>query len=153
MENTSLAVRRGSHLTLHYRLALLDGKLEREVISTFGGKPATFELGAGHLGAPIEERLVGLTEGAETTIELAAGEAYGERNAVLVQTLSRSAFDANAEADSDYQPGDVVRFTAPDGVRISGVLKEIDSQQVVVDFNHPLAGRPVRFTAHIIGVL
>lgn len=153
MENTLPTVQRGSHLTLHYRLALVDGNVEREVISTFGGRPASFQLGAGHLGAPLEERLVGLTEGTQATIDMAAGAAYGERNAVLVQTLSRSVFDANAEADSDYLPGDVVRFTAPDGSRISGVLKEINDQQVVVDFNHPLAGRPLRFTAHIIGVL
>lgn len=153
MATTLPTVQRGSHLTLHYRLVLIDGNVEREVISTFGGKPATFQLGAGHLGAPLEERLLGLAEGAQATIEMAAGQAYGERNAQLVQTLARSTFDANAEADSDYQPGDVVRFTAPDGARISGVLKELGEESVVVDFNHPLAGRPLRFTAHIIGVL
>lgn len=153
MSTSAPAVQPGSHLTLHYRLALIDDPVEREVISTFGGKPATFQLGAGFLAAPIEERLIGAPEGAELSFDLAPGVAYGPRNPVLVQTLARATFDANAEPDTDYEPGDVVRFTAPDGARISGVLKELGASQVVVDFNHPLAGRPVRFSTRIIGVL
>lgn len=153
MSTQAPTVQPGAHLTLHYRLALIDDAIEREVISTFGGKPATFQLGAGYLAAPIEERLMGAAEGSELSFDLAPGVAYGPRNPVLIQTLSRATFDANAESGTDYEPGDVVRFTAPDGARISGVLKELGDAQVVVDFNHPLAGRPVRFAAHIIGVL
>lgn len=153
MATTPNTVQPGAHLTLHYRLALLDHQEEREVISTFGGKPATFQLGLGYLAAPIEEQLYGQAEGAHVSFDLAEGLAYGPRNPTLVQTISRAAFDSNAEGDMDYQPGDVVRFTSPEGARISGVLKDLGDKQVVVDFNHPLAGRSVRFAAHIIGVL
>jgi len=142
-----------SHVTLHYRLAaLLDGA-EREVISTHGGHPATLQLGGGHLAAGLEARLLGLAEGEEASFELAPAEAFGERNPQLVQALSRAAFDANAEPGSDYAPGDVVEFNGPGGGRVAGVLKEHDERRVVVDFNHPLAGLPVRFSVSVIGVL
>jgi len=142
-----------SHVTLHYRLAaLLDGA-EREVISTHGGRPATLQLGGGHLAAGLEARLLGLAEGEEASFELAPAEAFGERNPQLVQALSRAAFDANAEPGSDYAPGDVVEFNGPGGGRVAGVLKEHDERRVVVDFNHPLAGLPVRFSVSVIGVL
>jgi FKBP-type peptidyl-prolyl cis-trans isomerase SlpA len=52
-----------------------------------------------------------------------------------------------------YEPGDIVQFRAPDGQQFSGVLKEHGVEQVVVDFNHPLAGLSLRFEVRVIGVL
>ena len=142
-----------SHVTLHYRLAVVVEGQEREVVSTLDAKPATLQIGSGQLAEPLEARLLGLTEGEHASFDLTSEEAYGQRNPALVQTLSRAVFDANAETDGDYRPGDVVQFRAPDGGRFSGVLKEHGERQVVVDFNHPLAGLPLRFSVRIIGVL
>lgn len=146
-------VSNGSHVTLHYRLAVLIDGDEREVISTLGGRPATVQMGSGQLADSLERRLLGLDEGADARFDLAPGEAYGERNPALVQTLTRAAFDANAQTEEEYAPGDPVQFSAPHGQRFSGVLKARDDRQVVVDFNHPLAGLPLRFTVQVIGVL
>jgi FKBP-type peptidyl-prolyl cis-trans isomerase SlpA len=143
----------GSHVTLHYRIAVeLDGN-EHEVVSTFDARPATVQIGAGQFSEALEDRLLGLEEGQEATFDLAAGDAFGHRNGELVQTLTRATFDANADPAVEYVPGDVVEFNAPDGLRFSGVLKQHGSDRVVVDFNHPLAGLPVRFTVRVIGVL
>lgn len=143
----------GSHVTLHYRIAVeLDGN-EHEVVSTFGARPATVQVGAGQFSEALEQRLIGLQEGQEASFDLAAGEAFGHRNAELVQTLTRATFDSNAEPDTQYMPGDVVEFDGPDGLRFSGVLKQHGDHRVVVDFNHPLAGLPVRFSVRVIGVL
>ena len=142
-----------SHVTLHYRLAALVDGAEREVMSTLCAHPATLQLGGGHLAAGLEAKLLGLVEGDEASFELAPAEAFGERNPQLIQALSRAAFDANADSGSDYAPGDVVEFNRPDGGRLAGVLKDQDERRVVVDFNHPLAGLPVRFSVRVIGVL
>jgi len=142
-----------SHVTLHYRLAaLIDGD-EREVVSTLGGGPATMQLGGGHLAAPLEARLQGLGEGDEASFELGAAEAFGERSPQLVQSLARAMFDGHAGADAGLAPGDVVEFNGADGARVAGVLKELGAERVVVDFNHPLAGLPLRFFVRVIGVL
>jgi FKBP-type peptidyl-prolyl cis-trans isomerase SlpA len=142
----------GSHVTLHYRLAVTGDGVEREVVSTFDAKPATLQVGAGQWAPPLERCLLGLDEGTQATFDLPA-DAFGVRNPALVQVLSRAAFDANAAADGDYAPGDVVEFNAPDGGRFAGVLKECGERRVVVDFNHPLAGRALKFSVHVIGVL
>jgi FKBP-type peptidyl-prolyl cis-trans isomerase SlpA len=143
----------GSHVTLHYRIAVqLDGN-EHEVVSTFDARPATVQVGAGQFSDALEQRLIGLEEGQDAQFELPAGEAFGQRNAELVQTLARATFDAHAEAAAEYVPGDVIEFNAPDGLRFSGVLKQAGDDRVVVDFNHPLAGLPVRFSVRVIGVL
>jgi len=143
----------GSHVTLHYRLALLADGAEREVFSTFAARPATVQIGAGHLAPPLEQHLVGLAEGAQAAFDLAPGAAYGPRHPDLVQTVSARTFAAESDAEVDYVPGDVIEFNARDGRRFAGVLKERDAERVLVDFNHPLAGLPLRFSVHVIGVL
>jgi FKBP-type peptidyl-prolyl cis-trans isomerase SlpA len=142
-----------SHVTLHYRLAVVTPDEEREIISTFGSRPATVQIGAGHLALPLEGKLVGLTEGEEISFDLAPSEGFGERNAELVQTLTRTVFDDNADPAVDYAPGDVVELNLPRRGRLAGILKSRDARAVVVDFNHPLAGQPLRFSVRVIGVL
>jgi FKBP-type peptidyl-prolyl cis-trans isomerase SlpA len=143
----------GSHVTLHYRLTVVVDGSEREVVSTLDARPATLQIGVGQLSPSLEKCLIGLDEGARASFDLSPGEAYGPRSPELVQTMSRELFDSNAAPDGGYGPGDVVEFNAPDGGRFAGVLKKRSEDRVVVDFNHPLAGWPLRFSVHVIGVL
>lgn len=140
----------GSFLTLHYRLR---GDTGDAFVDTFGAQPATLSLGTGELAPAVEARLIGLEEGSEESFALAAGEAFGERDPGLVQRVRRSLLDAHGDADGDYEVGDVVRFPAPDGNAIAGVVQQVESEAVVFDFNHPLAGRPVTFDIKLIGIL
>lgn len=145
-------VQPGSFLTLHYRLAGPDGD---DLINTFSGKPATLSLGAGELAPAMEQRLLGMAEGARRSFELEPGEAFGERNPELVQRVARSMLDALGDPDEQYHVGDVVQFPSPDGASTyAGVVREVVGDgSVMFDFNHPLAGRPVTFEVHLIGVL
>lgn len=143
----------GSHVTLHYRLAVLDEHGECEVVSTLGGHPATLQLGSGQLASGLEQHLIGLAEGASASFDLAAGQAFGQRSPELIQPMTQTTFQENADPGVDYAVGDVLEFNMPGGNRLAGVLKARDGYRVVVDFNHPLAGRPVRFSVQVIGVL
>ncbi len=141
----------GSFLTLHYRLAGSDGA---DIINTFSDKAATLSLGTGELAPAMEARLIGLPEGTRATFELAAGEAFGSRNPELLQRVKRAMLDELGDPDEQYHPGDVVQFPTPDGHgAYAGVVREVGSDWVLFDFNHPLAGQPVTFEVHLIGVL
>jgi FKBP-type peptidyl-prolyl cis-trans isomerase SlpA len=50
-------------------------------------------------------------------------------------------------------PGDLVELPAPDGSRYAGVIKAINDDFVLFDFNHPLAGQRIRLEVQILGVL
>ena len=141
----------GSFLTLHYRLAGPDGD---DLVNTFNDKPATLSMGAGELAPAMERLLIGLPEGAHESFELAAGEAFGDRNPEMLQRVKRSLLDELGDPDERYSVGDVVQFPTPDGKSAyAGVLRESDGDGRVFDFNHPLAGRPVTFEVTLIGVL
>jgi FKBP-type peptidyl-prolyl cis-trans isomerase SlpA len=105
------AVPSGSFLTLHYRLAGPAG----DIINTFDDKPATLSLGTGELSPAVEQRLIGLEEGARATFELAAGEAFGERNPTCSSGWRASCSTSWATRDEQYNVGDVVQFPTPDG--------------------------------------
>jgi FKBP-type peptidyl-prolyl cis-trans isomerase SlpA len=144
-------VQRGSFLTLHYRLAGPDGT---DIINTFADKPATLSLGTGELAPAMESRLIGLNEGVRTRFELAPGEAFGERNPELLQRVKRGLLDELGDPDETYHVGDVVQFPTPDGQgSYAGVVRELGDDWLLFDFNHPLAGQPVTFEVHVIGVL
>lgn len=144
-------VQPGSFLTLHYRLGGPDGA---DVISTFGDKPATLSLGTGQLAPAMEALLVGLPEGAHERFELPAGAAFGERTADLLQRVKRSLLRELGDPDADYAVGDVVQFPTPDGqASYAGVVRECGDDWLLFDFNHPLAGQPVRFEVQLLGVL
>jgi FKBP-type peptidyl-prolyl cis-trans isomerase SlpA len=144
-------VQPGSFLTLHYRLAGPDGA---DLINTFADKPATLSLGTGELAPAMEARLIGLPEGTHQSFELAPGEAFGERNPELLQRVKRALLDELGDPDERYSVGDVVQFPTPDGQgAYAGVVREVDGDVLVFDFNHPLAGRPVTFEVKLIGVL
>ena len=146
MSASKPAVRADSFLTLHYRIATDEGE---EFVSTFELGPATLQMGSGQLAETLESCLLGLTAGERYAFDLQPGEAYGQHNARLVERILRSALPAGME----LQENSVVEFTAPDGAAFSGFLRELDATHAVFDFNHPLAGKPIRFEVEIIGIL
>jgi len=145
-------VQEGSFLTLHYRMSGPDG---RAIIDTFEGQPATLSLGAGELSPAIEQRLIGLEEGVHTVIELPPGEAFGERQPQMLQWVARKLLNELGDPHERYAAGDVVQFPTPDGLgQYAGTVREVrEDGAVLFDFNHPLAGQPVRFELRLIGVL
>ena len=144
-------VQPGSFLTLHYRLAGPDG---RDVVNTFGGTPATLSIGAGQLAPGLEEKLIGLDDGARAAFDLPAGAAFGEHNPQLVQRVKLSLLRQIGDPDRFYSVGDVVSFPTPDGQgSYGGMVVETGDESLLFDFNHPLAGQPVRFEVQLLGVL
>ena len=143
-------VQADSFLTLHYRLSGPQG----DVIDTFLEQPATLSLGNGELSPAIEQMLIGLPEGTHTTFELPAGAAFGERNPQMLQWLKRSVLAEMGDPDEQYTVGEVVQFPTPDAQgQFAGRVAELSDEAVLFDFNHPLAGQPVAFEVHILGVL
>lgn len=147
----SARVQAGAFLTLHYRLSGPTG----DVVNTFGGKPSTLTLGMGELSPALEEKIIGMAEGARASFDLPAGAAFSERNPELLQWVARKLLDEQGDPQEQYEVGEVVEFPTPDGEgSFAGAVVQVrDDGAVLFDFNHPLAGKPVTFEVEIIGVL
>ncbi|HEU4775949.1 MAG TPA: peptidylprolyl isomerase [Telluria sp.] len=143
-------VTKSAYLTLHYRLATLDGT---DIVTTFNGNPATLMLGQGQLAPFLEDCLLGLPEGTHKTFELSPAQGFGERNPDLIRAVSRATLDENSDPEAEYKVGDLIDFAAPGGGRFAGILREIGEESALFDFNHPLAGQPLRFEVNLISVL
>ena len=142
----SETVRAGNLITLHYRVATGD---DTELVSTFGSTPATLQLGNGELAPPLEHCLIGINVGERHVFLLEADQAFGSHNPQLTQRMARTALPP----DSTPELHGLIQFAAPNGDKFTGIVRELDDEAVLVDFNHPLAGKPVRFEVQIIGIL
>ncbi|MGB4248471.1 MAG: peptidylprolyl isomerase [Pseudohongiellaceae bacterium] len=141
----------GSRVTLHFSLALADGSL---IDSNFDKPPATFVMGDGSLLPGFEGALLNHAAGAKISVLLPAEQSFGASNPENVQVLPRRKFAALLANSTDpVQEGTVLSFTDTGGFEIPGVVKSIDEDTLVVDFNHPLAGREILFTAEIHAVI
>ena len=139
-------VKPDSLVTLHYRLATAD---DVTLVSTFDASPATLQLGHGELAPPLEACLEGLVEGDRQTFLLDAEQAFGPHNPDLVQRLTRKDLPDNDKV----AVMSMVEFASPDGAAFTGLIRELDDDSALVDFNHPLAGKGVRFEVEIVGIL
>lgn len=139
-------VRPDSYLTLHYRITADDGT---EFVSTFDLSPATLQMGSGQLADSLERCLLGLEAGDRRSFELGPEEAFGTHNPRLVERIALGALPAGIEVRENA----VVEFTAPNGAEFAGFVRELTETHALFDFNHPLAGKPIRFDVEIVGVL
>ncbi len=141
----SQTVEANSLVTLNYRITLPNGQ---PLISTFDSNPATLQLGAGEMLPAMEQLLVGLEPGTHHVFELEPENAFGPHRTELVERVKREHMP-----EEQIEAMSIMEFTAPDGSRYSGLVREIDEQSALIDFNHPLAGKSIRFEVEVIGVL
>lgn len=141
----------GAKVTLHFALSLPDGA---EIDSNYGKAPASFRVGDGNLMPGFEAALMGAAAGDSIAVLLPAAQAFGEVNPDNVQSFPRQRFASLLANTTDpIEPGTVLSFADSGGNEIPGVITQIGELSVVIDFNHPLAGRDIMFRADIISVI
>lgn len=141
----TLKVAEDTRITLFFELSLQDGSV---VDSNFEGKAATFEYGDGQLPDGFSSCLEGLAEGEEGAWLVTPEKAFGMPNPSNVQSFKRSDF---AE-DMQLEKGLVISFADASQSELPGVVKKVSDDEVVIDFNHPLAGETLTFKAKIVSV-
>ena len=139
-------VKPDSLLTLHYRIALAD---DTELLSTFHATPATLQLGGGELAPTLERCLTGLPVGERHVFLLEPEQAFGAYDPGLMERRAR----ANLPGEGELAENAMIEFEAPGGAKYAGVVRELDDESALIDFNHPLAGKAIRFEVEVIGIM
>jgi FKBP-type peptidyl-prolyl cis-trans isomerase SlpA len=141
----NLAIGIGTKVTLHFSLRLPEGDI---IDSNFDREPATFTVGDGNLLQGFEQSLFGLQEGDNKTLVIKPEQGFGQRNPNNIQEIARGQF----AADVQLEEGLVLSFADAQKTELPGVVKRFNDEVVVVDFNHPLAGRDILFDVAILKI-
>jgi len=91
---------------------------------------------------------MGLSSGAKEVFVIPPEKGFGQHNPNNIQTITRDQFSD----DIELEEGLVLSFADAQNTELPGVVAEFDEKEVIVDFNHPLAGKDVEFEVNILAV-
>ena len=139
-----LTITKTSMVSLNFNLSLDDGQL---VDGNMDKQAASFEIGDGTLLPGFELNLLGMKAGETGDFMIEPVNGFGVPNINNIQLFSRSQFSGIA-----LEIGTVVSFSDAAKAELPGVVKSIQGDRIEVDFNHPLAGKSLRFQVKIVEV-
>jgi len=141
-----MKIKNGQKVNVHYVGTLNDGT-EFDNSKT-RGTPLQFELGSGTVLPAFESAIKGMQVGDTKKISLTADQAYGQPTQEAIQTIPKDRFDK----DMNLEVGLEVAAKTPDGQPIRAVVQAVEEETVVLDFNHPLAGKDINFDVELVSV-
>lgn len=117
------------------------------VDSNVGGQPLVFMFGKGQIIPGLESGIANMNMGDKGDVLVKAQDAYGDYNEEAQQELPREQF-----AGIDLSVGMTLYGQGEDGGTVQVTVKEVNEDNVIIDFNHPLAGKDLMFTVSINSV-
>ena len=134
-----------SKVKVHYTGKLANG----EVFDTSDGKePIEFTLGQGQLIPGFEKGLIDMKLNEKKTINMTKDDAYGEVNETLIQEVKKT----DLPQDMEPKVGMGLVSKSPDGQEINLMVVEVKEETIVIDGNHPLAGRDLIFDLEVVEI-
>ncbi len=134
----------GKAVKVDYTLTVDNEQIETSV----GKEPLQFTVGSNTIIPGLESQLTGMHEGEEKVITVAPADAYGVSDPQAIKEFPKTSMPQGA----DPKPGMVLQAKAPDGEEFPAVVKEVKGDNVVLDFNHPLAGKTLSFKVKVLSI-
>jgi len=117
------------------------------VDSNVGGAPLVFMFGKGQIIPGLENGIVNMTIGEKGEVPVKAEDAYGQHNPEANQEVPKDQF-----AGIELEVGMTLYGQGEDGGTVQVVVKEIGEENIIIDFNHPLAGKDLLFNVTLNNV-
>lgn len=138
-------VKQNDTVKVHYTGKLADGQV---FDSSEGKEPIEFTLGQGKLIPGFEKGLVDMKVNEKKTITIPKEEAYGEPRAELIQEVPKS----QLPEDITPEVGMGLVSRNPEGQEMNLVVADVKDETIVVDANHPLAGKDLIFDLEVVEI-
>jgi len=135
----------GDKVKVHYT-----GKLENgDVFDTSEGRePLEFTLGQGMVISGFDTGVSGMSIGDKKSITIEPAEAYGDRRPDLEVSIKKNVIPADIEPKEGLQ----LQMQNPEGQLINVVITEVNDEEVLLDANHPLAGKILVFDIELVEI-
>lgn len=143
-----MKVHKGSKVSLDY-----EGKLEDGTVfdsSTHGdhNHPLEFEVGSGQVIQGFEEAIIGMDVGETKEFSIAPEKAYGKYQEALKRSFPKNQFPNTDK----LQIGMQIMIGTPSGQQFPAIVGKISADTIMLDLNHPLAGKKLIFKIKVIDV-
>ena len=136
----------GDIVRINYDGRLTDGT---SFDSSAGRAPLEVTLGEGQVIPGLEADLIGMEQGAKSTVTIPCDQAYGPHRAEAIQTIDRG----KVPAGLDIAVGSQLQARTTDGTMLPIRVVEVDDATVKVDANHPLAGKDLVFDVELVEIV
>ncbi|HUF40938.1 MAG TPA: peptidylprolyl isomerase [Verrucomicrobiae bacterium] len=137
-------IEEGSIVSIEYTLTDESGKV---IDTNVGKEPLTYIQGAGQIVAGLEKELHGLKLGEQAKVRVKPEDGYGALDPEARQEIDKDKIPPEAQ-----QVGAMLMSKGADGRPVPIRVHEIRDKTVIVDFNHPLAGKTLNFDVKITDI-
>lgn len=139
-------VKAGDTVRIHYTGTLSDGTV---FDSSEGKAPLEFTVGTGQIIPGLDSAMHGMAVGEAKTVEVPAAEAYGAHDPERLQQFPRTQVPDEIPLDI----GTTLALRGPDGQSLPVTVAEVTEEVVVLDANHPLAGKDLTFAVELVEIV
>lgn len=136
-------IEKGNVVAVHYTGKLTDGNT---FDSSEGRDPLKFQVGSGQIIPGFENAIIGKNVGDKVTVNVPADQAYGQIREDLVVKVGKE------QLPGEVQIGQSLSAQADNGQQVNVTVKEINEDHVIIDGNHPLAGKDLVFDIEVVDV-
>lgn len=136
----------GDIVRIHYTGTLANGET---FDSSLDRDPLEFTLGSGQVIAGFDAAVLGMAAGAIKNVEIPAAQAYGPHNPDGRQSIPRE----RMPPDISIEIGTKLQFQSSSGQPLMVIVADVTDDQVVLDANHPLAGKDLTFEIELVEIV
>lgn len=117
-------------------------------------QPLVYLHGAGMLLPDFESNLAGKTVGDTVSFKVSAENGYGVRNEQEIVSIGIESFkDKDGNIDTNMvRVGNILPMMDDQGRQFQGIVCDVTADSVIMDFNHPMAGKELNFTVTVADV-
>jgi len=134
----------GDYVYIEYTLKLEDGDV---VDSNVGSDPMNFIHGKGQIVPGLEKQLTGMKKGESKNIVVKPEDGYGKIRKDAIREVPREKIP-----EESHKTGAKIQGRTATGRVIPMTVKEVKDKTIVLDYNHPLAGKTLYFDVKIVDI-
>ncbi len=141
-----MAAEVGNKVKVHYTGTFDDGEVFDSSRET---QPLEFELGGGQVIPGFDQAITGMAIGETKQVRIPEADAYGPHNPEMIFTTDHSQF----EEGTSPEVGQQFQAETPEGGPMLLTVKEVSEDGIVMDANHPMAGKDLNFALELVEIL
>ncbi len=137
--------KKGDKVKVHYTGKLTDGTI---FDSSRDREPLEFEVGGGQMIAGFDKAVDGMKVRESKVAKFSCAEGYGEKNQDMVFTVPKDQLPEDLKPEEGQQ----LSMQHPSGQQIPVVVTKVEENEIVIDANHPLAGKELEFEIELVEI-